>query len=217
MISFGHTGDLGDIIYALPTVRALGGGKLVLYQRPGTREPFTMQRYRLIERLLRAQPYIKEVEYGDGVAPCDYEFWPFRDYYRRGANLAEIQAEYLNVEIDIKTPWLTVPLLPEKLDLVVVNRSPRYRDRRFDYHGLLRVLRKKTLFVGLPLEHQDFEQLYGPVTFYPTRDLYEVAMLIANSRAFVGNQSCCNAIAEGLKVNKMLERHLVNCDCLFPV
>ena len=39
MPTFKHSGDLGDIIFALPAVRALGGGTLLLDPQGGASEP----------------------------------------------------------------------------------------------------------------------------------------------------------------------------------
>jgi hypothetical protein len=64
---FFHTGDLGDIIAALPAIRALGGGYLILGNRHGRggRELMSPERFAVIEPLLSAQPYIAGVELCD--------------------------------------------------------------------------------------------------------------------------------------------------------
>ena len=38
MKTFKHSGDMGDIIFSLPTIRALGGGVLYLDPRGGQKE-----------------------------------------------------------------------------------------------------------------------------------------------------------------------------------
>jgi hypothetical protein len=42
--TFLHGGDLGDVIYALPAIRALGGGCLYLSEANYGREPLTAAR-----------------------------------------------------------------------------------------------------------------------------------------------------------------------------
>ena len=217
MKTFGHTGDYGDLVFSLPTIRELGGGKLILYPREGTREPMTRARAENIIPLLQLQPYLEEVVWEDGRQPAaDYEFWPFRHNYRPNVSLAELQAELFGVSPDLRQPWLTVPALEEKLDLVVFNRSFRYRNREFNWLEAVEKLGHKAVFIGAPAEYEDFVSRFGGITYYPTRNLLDAARLIASSRAFIGNQSCCNAIAEGLKVKKLLERNPGNCDTLFP-
>ena len=73
--TFKHSGDLGDIIYSLPTIRALGGGILYLDPEGGANDKYVRDqsvdgRTRLnkltidsLTPLLEAQPYIEKVKY----------------------------------------------------------------------------------------------------------------------------------------------------------
>src|SRR2546430_16669588 len=60
---FYHSGDLGDIIYALPAIRALGGGTLYLGPeirlpfKVRTRQQFNWTSFEALAPLLRFQPY----------------------------------------------------------------------------------------------------------------------------------------------------------------
>ena len=40
MNTFKHSGDIGDIIFSLPTIKALGGGKLYLDPEGGESSPY---------------------------------------------------------------------------------------------------------------------------------------------------------------------------------
>lgn len=64
---FFHTGDLGDIIAALPAIRSLGGGYLILGNRHGRggREQMNQARFNVIAPLLDVQPYLTGVEFLD--------------------------------------------------------------------------------------------------------------------------------------------------------
>ena len=39
-LTFKHSGDLGDVIFSLPTIRALGGGQLLLDPEGGESSPY---------------------------------------------------------------------------------------------------------------------------------------------------------------------------------
>ena len=61
---FAHAGKFGDIIYALPAVRSLGGGKLWLHDWAcETLMEMTPAAVGVIRPLLLAQPYITEVNW----------------------------------------------------------------------------------------------------------------------------------------------------------
>ena len=65
---FLHTGDMGDIIAALPSIRQLGGGELVItpMRHDNTaRESMKGARFDFIKPLLEAQAYISSVRFED--------------------------------------------------------------------------------------------------------------------------------------------------------
>jgi hypothetical protein len=67
-VHFFHSGDLGDIVYSLPTIRAHGGG--VLHIGPedvGARSVPSRRLVRNIAPLLESQTYIVKVTLAAGV------------------------------------------------------------------------------------------------------------------------------------------------------
>jgi hypothetical protein len=136
---FFHTGDLGDIIAALPTIRALGGGYLILGNRHGRggRELMSQARFDIIEPLLSAQSYLTGVERIDDAPaviasrPVEllrahlvtHDFTRFREtappqergegsklaHGGAGYNLATWQAKHFKIADLDLSPWLTVP------------------------------------------------------------------------------------------------------------
>ena len=78
----------------------------------------------------------------------------------------------------------------------------------------------KSIFVGLPEEHADFESYFGiTVPYYKCATLLEMAEVIAGSNQLFGNQSVAYAIAQGLGKNTCLEtipdRSLQENECFF--
>lgn len=215
--TFRHSGDLGDIIYALPSIKEkVGNGKGILYlaEKGGSREPLAPQRMQAIKALLQDQPYLtiepdKEGEY------VDFDFRYFRTSHLPGKNLALTHAEWVGASIYcFERPWLTVSDV-KPTQQVVMNRTQRYRNPLFPWKKVVRESGRNGVFIGLPTEHLEFEDSFGSVNFIPTSNLLEAARLIAGSRLFVGNQSACFAIAEGLKHPRIQETFSEAPDCVF--
>jgi len=75
--SFKHSGDLGDIIYSLPVIKALGGG--IIYLNPNNKfTNFTMNGYEFIKPLLLSQDYVKGVGLYTPNLLIDYDLDSFR-------------------------------------------------------------------------------------------------------------------------------------------
>lgn len=193
--TFWHSGDLGDIIAALPTVRALGGGDFIIGHKPnGQRESLRGPRFEALAPLLLAQPYIASVRWGDPVPGC-IDFSDFRHCPHDGMNIAYWQAKYVGAVISME-PWLAVRAPVH--GRAVVARSPRYHNPEFPWRTLLPRL-VDPLFIGFPDEHDAFCKAVGwRVEHAPTSTLLETARLIAGARVFVGNQSAPFWIAIGL-------------------
>jgi hypothetical protein len=214
---FGHSGDLGDIIYALPTIKATGGGILYLYFKPGkTWHGMDADRAASLRSLLILQPYIDDVIFcpeGRPPGAPDHNLNGFRDHGRPGRNLADMHLATHGLGPEARyAPWLVVDV-PAPEAAVVFARSARCRNGDFPWKRVWETYRRAAGFVGTAEEHEDFCSSIGPVPRIPTANLLEVARVIAGSRLVVGNQSCPAAIAEGLKHPLILEVYpsLPNC------
>lgn len=214
---FGHSGDLGDVIYSLPTIKAMGGGTLYLYLRPGkTWHGMDAEKVASLRSLLVAQPYIEDVIFcPEGRPPwaADHNLNGFRDHGGPGRNLADMHLATHGLDSAPRHDrWLEVDR-PIAAARVVFARSERCRNAGFPWRRVWERYRDAAGFVGTAAEHEDFCRSVGPVPLIPTPDLLEVARMIAGSQLFVGNQSCPAAIAEGLKQAMILEVYppLPNC------
>ncbi len=195
-----HSGDLGDVIAAIPSIRALGGGSLIIGPGP-SRESLKGARFDSIKPLLEAQPMITSVEWSETKDGCTHDLSIFRESgVVQGESLAHWQARYLGVEISLD-PWLVVPKSPETQGRVIVANSGRYRHEAFPWTKLLRGKYRDALFVGTKQEHDAFRfRTSTRTTFFPTANLFELAKAIAGCRLFIGNQSCPFWIAAALGV-----------------
>ncbi len=203
--TFYHSGCMGDIVAALPVMREIGGGKLVIGNHVpgkgimhGGGAPMWGEKYKAIKSLLEAQPYVNEVTFLHGFK-ADYDFSTFRNVYTPTRNLTENQAAWLGVKSWDNSPWLTVEPSPETKGLISIARTERYRNPKFPWWKLVKEHGDRMVFLGLLHEYRQFVSSFGNVRYMPTSDLLKMASLIAGSRLFIGNQSvhCWIAMALG--------------------
>lgn len=208
MKQFVHSGDLGDVIYSLPTIKAMGGGNLWLMDMPGvqTMHGMTRQRFEAIRPLVNVQPYIHDV-YGPGspgMYTNDDELINLNQFRSMNRDLVNewLPNHYLDVHgIEREAahqPWLTAE--PRGSWPVLIARSARYHNPRFPWRQVLDKYRYAAAFIGTPAEHAAFNvEFDASLPYERTTDLLDAARAIAGCYLFIGNQSCPLAIAEGLK------------------
>ena len=209
MKTFKHSGDMGDIIFSLPTIAALGGGVLYLDPDGGESSPLvkwadvtrTKLNQTLIEQLtpfLEAQSGIVKVLPWHGQ-PVDYDLDNFRQHIRFN-NLARSHLEAFSLPHEqINEPWLNFPnkrLLPKPF---LISRSARYHGNDAFWIGLLPKIKEQALYVGYPKEHEIFEYTFGrKIEYYPTPTLLDLIETINSSQQIFCNVGLSHAIAEGL-------------------
>jgi hypothetical protein len=209
--SFKHSGDLGDIIFSLPAIRALGGGVLFLDPEGGRGSPLmagsAAGRTKLnregiqgISPVLLAQGYVKEVRLWAGEA-VDYDLDRFREHEEL-KNLSDAHLAALGLPLTERDrAWLTIrdPIVMKDRPLVI-SRSVRYHGNHTFWERLVPAIKEQCVFVGFAKEHEMFEYTFGhKVMYYPTPDLLTLARVIAGCRKFIGNAALPHALAEGMK------------------
>ena len=216
-MNYFHSGDLGDVLYALPAIWALGKGDLYLNSRPWTAK-MTPERASVLRPLLEAQDYIGKVIHGD-APKSEYvvNFSTFRNgglIY--GVSLMELQSDWVNANADPE-PWLKVAPSAQSRGRIVCHRSPRYHNPYFRWDEVGAKFGTKMLFVGMPHEVEELRRVTRVHAEYAiTYDYLELARLIAGADLFIGNQSSPMALAIGLGVPFIQETCLWTPDCLYP-
>lgn len=232
MATFKHSGDLGDIIYSMPTIKALGGG--ILYLNPGKplkkkihgipTKKFTSEKpIDMVRPLLEKQDYINEVRVWNGEK-VDYDLDLFRDI---GTNLGKTNlavAHTLPFKLDpriVDKQWIH-NIEPKQVlgRTVVFHRSPRYHNKNFEQKTWPRFISKHrttAVFIGIPEEYKAFCERFKTtnIPFHQVSDFLELAQIIQGSELFVGNQSMPFAIAEGLHKKVYLEVSTNSPNCNF--
>ena len=236
---FYHSGDLGDIIYSLPFIKAVGGGMLILssdYSEMEIRSPMTLQKAHALNELLVGQDYIFDVQ-AAVRKPCDIDYdlnefrrsfvrWGRGEFDKQQQNvirhtaLTQLYRNSLNPNMPEnfdQLPWLK---FKEKIVIedcpIVINRTERYHRDNFPWEEIVKEYGNRMVFVGLQHEYNDFIAKFGYVKYYHTSSFLKLAHLINGSKMFIGNQSFPYSLAEGMKVNSIQEtNNTVAPNCMF--
>jgi hypothetical protein len=221
--TFKHSGDMGDIIFSLPTVKALGGGDIYLDPEGGEKEPLVAWTRHTHTKLsakgiadlvpiLEAQPYINEVKLWKGEA-VDYNLDKFRQHIRFN-NLSDSHLAAFSLELTEKDEkWLDIPEKKIEGKKVIVSRSPRYHSNYVFWEQTVGPeLCEQAIFVGYKKEYEYFCYTFPhhDIEFYEAENGYEVAQLISGCEMFIGNQGFPHALAEAMKkplINEVWSRY----------
>ena len=219
MLTYRHAGDAGDIISSLPVVRHFGRGDLLIEAAPYTRQALTPDKWCGLDLLLKQQPYINDVrEWRREMVSINLNdfrarlFKAIRAGQHKDKSLVDWHIEAHGLPLNLKdSAWLTVAE-PNKVARVVFNRTgpgrePHhvYHNQLFPWHRVWQKYHEDAVFIGSKLEYEVFRNTCGEVPYYPTANLLEAARVIAGADLFIGNQSCCFWIAEGMKKKLVLE------------
>lgn len=215
-----HSGNAGDIIYALPTIKKIHettGVAINLYLILG--KPLNLRFYNnhplgnvmmnakmaaLLFPLLRSLPYINKCEiYTDEVINIDL------DYFRAGlvpqdrGNIARWCSYITGVTPDLWQEWITVEPNTGYADSIIIARSGRYQNTDIDYSFISKYNNLK--FIGVESEYNDIKRFLPNIEWIQVEDFLQLAQVIAGCKFFIGNQSFPYSIAEALKVPRILE------------
>ena len=220
--TFLHSGKLGDIIWALPAIKHLGGG--ILYLRTGVVDSgpnevmLTNEGAESIISLLKTQEYIHDVKIYNGE-----EIKHNLDLFRRFIfNIPEItiaESVFLglgirgNHEEKLDEPWVTVDKDMRVLNKIIISRTGRYQagnDQINPFYLKLkeRNISKHGIFVGSLNEYEKFEEVYRTgIEYYPTPTILDLARAISACKFYVGNENLANALNESMKKTSFLENN----------
>lgn len=223
MLSFKHSGDLGDIILSLPTVCESGGGRLLLDCEGGLNEPLVRwanyDRTKLnkstidfITPLLKQQDYLRSVGYWQGE-DVDVNLDKFRLHNKHNclmsAHLDSIGKLSFKSKWS-KAPWIDAPslALPEGKKFIL-SRSCRYHSNYTFWETLDDSIIDSSVFVSLDWEYDYFMKTFpryqGRVKRMDTSDALKLAGYIKSCDMVITNQSFVYCLAEAMKKNLVLE------------
>lgn len=215
--TFRHSGARGDMIYSLPTVIARGGGDFKINRRYNHyfATPVDDEEMAGILEFFRTQSYLSSVEewYGEYL---DFDLDAFR---AQNVIMNVLTVAHLNsfmAEFDLRKPWIEVDKIPAiPMADIIVARSLKYHDFRFQWKEMI-PWKSKAVFIGTEDEYKAFQHDTGlDIKWEMPKTWIEMAGIIRGSKLFIGNQSFPYALAEGMKVPRVLEE-FPNCPNCHP-
>ena len=231
--TFKHSGDLGDIIYSLPTIKKLGGGILYLDITGGSDEyickaqcmegktKFNEVSFNYIKPLIETQSYIKKVEIYNGEK-IDYNLNNFRYKFSdpssrsKTKNLLDLHLEAFDLpEWNPNESWIEVNKTINLDRKTLVTRTPRYQSNFPWFQSRKYNIRDNAMFIGLPKEHEYFEWTFDiKIPYYPVKNALEMAIALNSCKALISNQTSTLAIAIGIgtvPIVQEVDQRVPNC------
>jgi hypothetical protein len=220
--TFLHSGKLGDIVWAMPTIKYLGGG--VLYLKIGEVDPgpneikLTESGAYNIMSFLKSQEYIHDVKIYNGEE-INHDLNAFRRYIFNIPEITIAESVFLgqnirgNHEEKLDESWISVEKDQRLLNKIIISRTTRYMQGNSKVNNFYlqlkeRNIRKHGVFVGTQEEYIAFEETYDTgIEYYPTETVLDLAKAISAGQMFVGNENLANAINEGMKKITFLENN----------
>jgi hypothetical protein len=217
-----HSGNAGDIIYALPTIKRiheLTGLSMNLYLHLG--KPSDLRLYNshpvgnVMLNQVMADMLIPLINTQNYVNSCDVlngkQIHIDLDFFRAGllpmqGNIARWVSYIVGVNPQLYQPWLHVKANQAYANCIVIARSGRYQNTSIDYSFLKHY--RNLVFLGIESEYNDIKRYLPAIEWVPVNNFLQMAEIIAGCKFFIGNQSFPFALAEGLKVPRVLELSL---------
>jgi hypothetical protein len=206
-MNFKHSGATGDIIFSLPTIKAMGGGTLYIV-------PYDEQRANSVSWLIRRQPYISNV-FVTKEPPADcIDLDKFRAHAGHHKNLVRAHLTAQGITDESWTGgWLTLDDLNgapfSYSNYSIINRTTNYADPNCDWKkevDYLLTFSSDVYFVGYQKEYDHFQFCFGTAAKFLECDFLFAAYLIKYANMFTGCYSAMSTIAMGLGINYRLEQ-----------
>lgn len=232
VISFKHSGDMGDIVSSLPTVRAIcakenATARMVLDATGGRTDPyvtamtkegnkFSSYQAEFLKPLLEAQEYVSEVKIDEtGTEESDYNLNIFRSEFSNPKTLLEtrqnlmyLHQSALGLPVGYDGPWLKVEA-NGKPEGTLIARSTRYQSAHLAIEVLIHEMNMEGtpyFFVGTALEYHAFKDAFRFAK--PGRKIVdnalEMAKAVAEADTVICNGTLLFWIAVGLGHSKIL-------------
>jgi hypothetical protein len=228
-ISFIHYGHLGDIINCLPFIKEVSKNKkcnLFIQLKKKIPEKFRLNdthpfgEYYLNEKsakkmipLLKKQNFLKRVEFYK-KQNIDINLNFFREL-PINFNMDSVRWYFhlAGIHTDLSKPYILTKGHKKFKKNIVIVRSLRRQNIYINYKFLK--FYKNVLFIGLKDEYLDLKKQIPNLKFHDCKNFLEMAMIIKNCKVFIGNLTFGYALAEAIKVPRLLESNM-NLPLVYP-
>jgi len=246
MMTYRHSGTLGDLIYSLSIVKKLPPGKFLVALRniehcvsqygyratevaAEHRGRLTDSDYDMLRPLLERQSYVQDVgtwTQGDPEPLVDLD--KFRGALFRKFECNYVQAYHMTFGMpytmqDLDSAWLEAD--PVTVAPIVISRTSRYQSPggATVWQSLLHQpgVVDNAIFVGNAQEHQTFQaEVQVDIRHHVVTDFLELANLVAGAQMVMANQNFVYSLAMALARPAVLEtiksKPLTHNECFFP-
>jgi len=216
IISFLHSGHLGDLVYALPVIKELSkshechfyiqSNKKIpvdYYKHPAGKVFMDDRMLNLFLPLMKNQKFIHRVEKYNNQK-IDINFDIFRSLpVNICFNSPRWYFHISGVQVDLTDPYLEVDPHDKIKNKIVIHRTFRHRNQFINYKFLRNY--NDLIFIGTNDEFEDLKKEVPNLELYDCKDYLDMARVIKSCKFFIGNQSVAYPIAEALKVPRILE------------
>lgn len=216
-LNFLHSGHCGDLIYSLALIKELskshqcnlfiGVGKKIegaYFKHPAKGVYIDNRIAKQILPLLKFQSFLNEVKiYSEENIDINLDL--FRDLpISLNFNSCRWYFHLTGVHVDLSAPYLNSTEHKNIKDKIVILRTFRYRNHFINYKFLNKI-DDDIIFIGLKEEFEDLKKDIPKLQHYEPENFFEMSQIIKSSKFFLGNQNPAFAIAESLKVPRLLE------------
>lgn len=216
-INFKHSGHMGDLIYALPVIKEIAKtkkcnlyirtnhslGKKTYYKHPSGNVMISDRMYAMAYPLLKEQKYLNNVLKWNNE-PIDVDLDLFREFpFTNDFHSVRWYYHITGQFPDMNLPFIEVKPLEQYSKTIVVVRTFRGRNPLINYSFLNNY--NDVLFLGTKDEYNDFKLSVQNASFYDVKDFLELAQIMKAAKFVITNQTFAFALAEGMKVNRILE------------
>jgi hypothetical protein len=217
-INFLHSGHLGDVVNSMPIIKEISINSVCnLYLETDKKIPeeffyndhpfgnnyLTKGATKKLIPLLEKQNYISRVKKFEGeeidINLNLFRKWPINfniDSIRWYFHLTGKHADLIN-------PYIIVEPHNKIINRIVIMRSLRRQNKLISYEFLNKY--ENPLFVGLYKEYESLKKIIKNLDHYECDDFLELASIIKSAKVFIGNPSFGYALAESIKVKRLLE------------
>ncbi len=225
---FKHGCFSGDLIYALAGIKSIcenTGNKAIIYQwldqqgriyqdaeHPYGHSMMNQYAFDMLKPLLESQPYIEEfLPWKGEKVMVDLDMLrQVKSHMPYGNIVTWLPMVFAEMRPEYWKPWISINPIDKQLwlkDMIIINRTSRYHGQWIHYFHLKKYAEEgRLIFTGTKDEQDEFIKEWGfQVPYLKAGNFYELACCIASCKLFIGNQSMCFAIAEAMKVPRLLE------------
>lgn len=221
-LNFQHTGNAGDVIFALPVLKKLHQVvKQPLNLLLKINEPMRLSNglvhplnnvmlnqatVDMLKPLMLAQPYINSCEvYKDEHIDINLSLFRRAGIRQDRGNIARWNFYTTGVTANLSEKWLFVEPDLKYANSIIIARSQRYNNPVIDHSFLAKY--PDVVFLGVKAEYENMQKMIPHIRWVQVKNFLEMAQIIAGGKFFIGNQSFPFSLAEGLKAKRVLETY----------